>query len=235
MIAVFSTLSVFHAEIRRSSPERTNMSIADIRTDYTQAALSETDTDVDPIMQFSKWFAEALRAEIREPNAMGVSTAGTDGRPSSRILLVKDFDQRGFTWFTNYESRKGVELAQNPYASLLFHWLELEREVRIEGRVERVPAEESDRYFQSRPIKSRLSAIISSQSRPVSGRTELEDRYAKAEAQYGDHPLRPEHWGGYRLKPDCVEFWQGRRSRLHDRIVYTLDENGKWKRTRLQP
>jgi pyridoxamine 5'-phosphate oxidase len=211
------------------------MSIADIRTDYLQARLSETDTDPDPIVQFSTWFAEALRAEIKEPNAMGVSTVGANGRPSSRILLIKDFDQRGFTWFTNYNSRKGVELAHNPYASLLFHWIELEREVRIEGHVERVTAEESDQYFHSRPIKSRLSALASSQSRPVSGREELEQQYAKVEAQYGDHPPRPEHWGGYRLKPDCIEFWQGRRSRLHDRILYTLDEQGKWKKTRLQP
>lgn len=211
------------------------MSIADIRTDYTQAKLSETDTDADPIVQFSKWFAEALRAEIKEPNAMGVSTVGADGRPSSRILLIKDFDQRGFTWFTNYDSRKGVELQQHPYAALLFHWIELEREIRIEGRVERVSAEESDLYFQSRPLKSRLSAIASAQSQTIASRTELEARFAAAEAQYGDHPLRPEHWGGYRLIPDCLEFWQGRSSRLHDRIVYTRDENGKWKKTRLQP
>lgn len=211
------------------------MSIADIRTDYTQAKLSETDTDADPIVQFSKWFAEALRAEIKEPNAMGVSTVGADGRPSSRILLIKDFDQRGFTWFTNYDSRKGVELEQHPYAALLFHWIELEREIRIEGRVERVSAEESDLYFQSRPLKSRLSAIASAQSQAIASRTELEERYAAAEAQYGDHPLRPAHWGGYRLIPDYLEFWQGRSSRLHDRIVYTQDASGAWKRARLQP
>ncbi len=211
------------------------MSIADIRTDYSQAQLSETDTDADPIVQFSTWFAQALRAEIKEPNAMGVSTVGPDGRPSSRILLVKDFDQRGFTWFTNYDSRKGVELENNPYASLLFHWVELEREVRIEGRVARVSAEESEQYFQSRPLKSRIGAIASAQSRPIAARAELEAQYASAEARYGDRPPRPENWGGYRLKPDCIEFWQGRRSRLHDRIVYTLGKDGNWSRTRLQP
>jgi pyridoxamine 5'-phosphate oxidase len=211
------------------------MLIADIRTDYTQADLSETDTDADPIVQFSKWFAEALRAEVPEPNAMGVSTVGENGRPSSRILLIKDFDVRGFTWFTNYDSRKGVELDKNPYAALLFHWIALEREVRIEGRVEKVSAEESEQYFQSRPIKSRLSAIASAQSTLIADRAALEAQYANAEAQYGDTTPRPEHWGGYRLKPDYVEFWQGRRSRLHDRIVYTLENDGQWKRQRLQP
>lgn len=211
------------------------MSIADIRTDYTQASLSETDTDADPIVQFGRWFEQALTAQIREPNAMGVSTVSADGRPSSRILLVKDFDHRGFTWFTNYQSRKGEELAVHPHASLLFHWLELERQVRIEGRVEKVSAAESDAYFQSRPLKSRLSAIASSQSSAVDDRAALEARYAKAEAQYGDHPPRPEHWGGYRLQPDYVEFWQGRASRLHDRIAYTRMKDGNWTRERLQP
>lgn len=211
------------------------MSIADIRTDYTQASLSETDTDADPIVQFGRWFEQALTAQIREPNAMGVSTVSADARPSSRILLVKDFDHRGFTWFTNYQSRKGEELAVHPHASLLFHWLELERQVRIEGRVEKVSAAESDAYFQSRPLKSRLSAIASSQSSAVDDRAALEARYAKAEAQYGDHPPRPEHWGGYRLQPDYVEFWQGRASRLHDRIAYTRMKDGNWTRERLQP
>lgn len=211
------------------------MSIADIRTDYSQAALSESDAHANPIAQFSKWFDEALRAEVPEPNAMGVSTVGTDGRPSSRILLIKDFDQRGFTWFTNYESRKGRELQENPYAALLFHWVALERQVRIEGRVERVSAEESERYFQSRPIKSRLGAIASSQSRPIADRTALETQYADAEVKYGDKPPRPNHWGGYRLTPDYMEFWQGRRSRLHDRIAYQLDDGGIWVCQRLQP
>jgi pyridoxamine 5'-phosphate oxidase len=166
---------------------------------------------------------------------MGVSTVGDDGRPSSRILLIKDFDQRGFTWFTNYDSNKGGELQRNPYAALLFHWVELERQVRLEGRVERMTAEESEHYFQSRPVKSRLGAIASQQSRPIADRAALEAQYAAAEAKYGDHPPRPEHWGGYRLTPDYVEFWQGRRSRLHDRIAYRLDQAGGWTRQRLQP
>lgn len=211
------------------------MSIADIRTDYSQSELLETATDADPVVQFSRWFDEAVKAGVKEPNAMGVSTVSADGRPSSRILLIKNFDQRGFTWFTNYDSRKGAELERNPYASLLFHWVDIERVVRIEGRVEKVTPEESDAYFHSRPVKSRLGAIASSQSRPIADRSELEARYAEVEAQYGDNPPRPDNWGGYRLKPDYIEFWQGRRSRLHDRIAYTLDDKGNWKKTRLQP
>ena len=211
------------------------MSIADIRTDYTQASLTESDTQPDPIAQFGLWFEQALTAQIREPNAMGVSTVSAQGRPSSRILLIKDFDARGFTWFTNYQSRKGEELAAHPYASLLFHWLELERQVRIEGKVEKVPTEESDAYFNSRPLKSRLSAIASAQSSQVADRAALETRYAEAEAKYGEQPTRPAHWGGYRLKPDYVEFWQGRASRLHDRIAYVLQTDGSWERRRLQP
>tara|TARA_R110001599_G_scaffold64023_3_gene179006 strand:- start:633986 stop:634657 length:672 start_codon:yes stop_codon:yes gene_type:complete len=214
---------------------RNNMSIANIRTEYSQAQLSTADTDPDPIMQFKKWFDEALRAEMAEPNAMGVSTVGEDGRPSSRIVLLKDFDQRGFTWFTNYQSRKGVELQQHPHAALLFHWIELERQVRIEGSVEYVSVEESEQYFQSRPLKSQLGAIASDQSKRVADRATLEQQFATTELQEGDHPRRPQHWGGYRLKPNYLEFWQGRRSRLHDRIVYTLDADGSWLRQRLQP
>jgi len=212
-----------------------NARIAHLRTDYSHASLTESDVLNDPIAQFAKWFDEALKAEVREPNAMSVATVAAGGRPSSRIVLVKDFDQRGFTWFTNYDSRKGRELQQNPYAALLFHWPELERQVRIEGRVERISAAESDAYFNSRPLKSRLGAIASDQSAPVADRAQLETRYAQAAAQYGEHPPRPEQWGGYRLVPDAIEFWQGRPSRLHDRIFFTLLADGSWLRQRLQP
>ncbi|KIF82904.1 pyridoxamine 5'-phosphate oxidase [Noviherbaspirillum autotrophicum] len=210
-------------------------SIADLRKEYSRASLSEDEVLHNPIDQFSKWLGEALLAKVPEANAMTVSTVGANNRPSSRILLIKDVDQRGVTWFTNYESRKGHELAQNPYAALLFYWIELERQVRIEGRVERISDAENDAYFQSRPLKSRLGAIASSQSRPVASRAELEARVAEVEQQYGDHPVRPAHWGGYRLTPDYIEFWQGRPSRLHDRIAYVLQADGSWKRQRLQP
>jgi pyridoxamine 5'-phosphate oxidase len=209
--------------------------VAQMRKDYGQASLSEQDVLDDPVAQFEKWFGEALSAEVKEPNAMGLSTVDAEGKPSSRIVLVKQFDARGFTWYTNYDSQKGQQLCANPHAALLFFWNELERQVRIEGRVERTSALESDTYFNSRPLKSRLSAIASAQSRPVSGRAELEAHYAQVEAQYGDHPPRPEHWGGYRLVPERIEFWQGRRSRFHDRIVYTRQPDGTWTRERLQP
>lgn len=211
------------------------MSIADLRKDYSRASLSEADAHPDPVEQFSKWFHEAITAQVPEANAMSVSTATADGRPSSRILLIKDFDRRGFTFFTNYESRKGRELDSNPYAALLFYWIELERQVRIEGRVERISDAENDAYYNSRPVKSRLGAIASAQSRPVASREVLEARVREVEKQYGDHPVRPPHWGGYRLVPDYVEFWQGRPSRLHDRIAYTRQADGSWQLQRLQP
>jgi pyridoxamine 5'-phosphate oxidase len=211
------------------------MSLADLRKDYSRESLSESDVLADPIEQFSKWFGEAIAAEIPEANAMSLATVGDDGRPSSRIVLIKDVDHRGFTWFTNYDSRKGRELANKPYAALLFYWIELERQVRIEGRVERVATEDSDIYFDSRPLKSRIGAIASRQSEPIASRDALEQQYAQAEHLHGIHPQRPAHWGGYRLVPDYVEFWQGRPSRLHDRIAYRLQADGSWKRERLQP
>ncbi len=211
------------------------ISIADLRLDYSQHSLSEHDVDPDPIRQFASWFHEAVKAELPEPNAMGLATVNAAGQPSLRIVLLKDFDERGFTFYTNYQSRKGEELLQNPHAALTFHWMALERQVRIEGTVERVAEADSDAYFQVRPVKSRLGAIASAQSRPIASREALEQQFADAEQQYGDTPPRPPHWGGYRLKPNWIEFWQGRRSRLHDRVVYTLSDEGNWQRERLQP
>lgn len=211
------------------------MSIADLRKDYSHASLSRADALDDPIAQFGKWFDEALRADLSEPNAMSLATVAADGRPSSRIVLVKQFDARGFVWFTNYASRKGQELQQHAAAALLFHWVDIERQVRIEGKVEKISAAESDAYFNSRPLKSRIGAIASQQSAPIDHRHALEQQFTEAEQHAGDHPTRPENWGGYRLVPDYLEFWQGRRSRLHDRIAYHLQANGSWTRQRLQP
>jgi len=209
--------------------------VADLRKDYGHAVLDEHDVADDPILQFTRWFEEALSAEVNEPNAMGVSTVDENGRPTSRIVLVKQFDARGFTWYTNYDSQKGQQLASKPFAALLFFWRELERQVRIEGRVERTTAEESDKYFNSRPLKSRLAAIASRQSAPIADRASLEHNYEDVARQYGESPSRPGNWGGFRLVPERIEFWQGRRSRFHDRIVYTRQEDGSWTRQRLQP
>ena len=209
--------------------------VADLRKDYGQASLNEDDVLDNPIGQFTRWFEQALKAEVNEPNAMNVATVDARGRPSSRIVLVKQFDERGFTWYTNYDSRKAQELRANPYAALLFFWSELERQVRIEGRVEMTSPEESDKYFHSRPLKSRLSAIASQQSAPIANRAALEQSYEAVAAQAGDAPPRPANWGGFRLVPERIEFWQGRRSRFHDRIVYERQEDGSWTRQRLQP
>ncbi len=209
--------------------------LADLRQDYRQAALSESDVASDPIMQFTAWFESAQKAMVMEPNAMSLSTVAANGRPSSRIVLVKRIDPNGLVFFTNYESRKGGELAQNQYAALLFFWPELERQIRIEGRIERVDGTDSDDYFNRRPLLSRLSAVASAQSEPIASRAEMEAKLAQVSAKYGENPVRPVYWGGYRLVPDYFEFWQGRRSRFHDRISYQKQENGEWQRQRLQP
>ena len=210
--------------------------LAAMRTDYVQSSLSETDVLADPIAQFQKWFDEAVKAQVMEPNAMSLSTVSPDGKPSSRIVLIKQFDERGFTWYTNYHSDKGQQLEHNPHAALLFFWGELERQVRIEGTVVKTTAAESDEYFNVRPLQSRLSAIASQQSAPIADRAALERHYEAVAAAVGDAPPpRPAHWGGYRLQPERIEFWQGRRSRFHDRIVFTRGADGQWSRQRLQP
>jgi pyridoxamine 5'-phosphate oxidase len=213
----------------------TGHSVAGLRKDYGQATLSEHDVDQDPFRQFTAWFEQALKAEVNEPNAMSVATVDEHGKPTSRIVLIKQFDARGFTWYTNYESQKGQQLQGNPHAALLFFWPELERQIRIEGRVIRTSTEESDQYFHSRPLKSRLAAIASAQSMPIANRAALEAHYEAVAKQYGEQPPRPDNWGGFRLVPERLEFWQGRRSRFHDRIVYTLQADGSWMRQRLQP
>ena len=209
-------------------------SIADLRKSYERAELSESASNANPFQQFDQWLQDALRAEVPEPNAMTVATVGGDMRPSTRIVLIKGYDERGIVWYTNYDSRKGQQLAGNPFAALQFHWVELERVVRIEGRVEKVSAEESDAYFASRPLDSRIGAWASPQSQVISGRSVLVTNAAKYSAQFLLNPPRPPHWGGFRLVPDRWEFWQGRKSRLHDRLSYRLDGQS-WIRERLAP
>ncbi len=205
-----------------------------MRNEYMRASLDEVDAAADPLAQFQRWFDEAVRAELPTPNAMTLATVATDGAPGARIVLLKGADPHGFVFYTNYLSRKGRELAANPRAVLVFHWIELEREVRIEGAVEKTSAAESDDYFSSRPLGSRHAAIASPQSTVVANRAALESRFAEVEKTQGDAPARPTHWGGYRLKPIAVEFWQGRRNRLHDRLLYTRTGE-RWNVSRLAP
>jgi pyridoxamine 5'-phosphate oxidase len=211
--------------------------IARLRKEYTLLGLHRRDLLPDPVQQFRVWFEESVRsAGDREPNAMTLATADREGHPSARVVLLKGFDERGFVFFTNYESRKGQHLAQNPRAALNFHWPWLERQIQIEGNVSRVSREDSQAYFDKRPLRSRLSAIISPQSSPISSRAELEQWLEEVSRQYPDgNPSVPEFWGGYRVFPERIEFWQGRENRLHDRFLYTLTLDGSWRIERLGP
>ena len=210
--------------------------VADLRKDYTLEGLSETEINPNPFIQFKKWFEQALAAQLPEPNAMTLATATPDGQPSARMVLLKDFDERGFVLFTNYNSHKGQELAANPQAALVFWWAELERQVRIVGTVEKISPEQSDSYFEMRPPNSRLGAWASNQSQVIVGREVLERQLQEFQDKYKNQEVpRPPHWGGYRVIPRELEFWQGRSSRLHDRLLYTGKDNNIWKIERLSP
>jgi pyridoxamine 5'-phosphate oxidase len=212
-----------------------NPAISDLRQDYRQAALLETEANPNPIAQFQSWFDAAVAAQLPEPNAMTIATATPDGMPSARVVLLKDVDDRGFVFFTNYNSHKGQELTANPQAAIVFLWTELERQVRIQGRVERIAPAESDEYFYSRPPGSRLGAWASDQSEVVASREVLDQQLADLEAKYANQEIpRPEHWGGFRVIPTMIEFWQGRSSRLHDRLRYRLVGEA-WVIDRLSP
>jgi len=208
--------------------------LSEFRKSYELGELDEAQATDGPLALFQRWMDEAIAHDVSEPTAMTVATVGDNGRPSTRVVLLKGCDARGMVWFTNYESRKGEELARHPFAALQFHWVEMERVVRIEGRVEKTSAQESDDYFRSRPLDSRLGAWASPQSRVISSRAVLVANAAKAAVQHGLNPERPPHWGGFRLVPDRYEFWQGRRSRLHDRLRFALDAD-RWVRERLAP
>jgi pyridoxamine 5'-phosphate oxidase len=211
------------------------MTIPSLRKEYRMAVLDRAGLDPDPVVQFGRWFDQAVGAGLPEPNAMTLATASAGGRPSARVVLLKGYDDRGFVFYSNYDSRKGEELTANPWAALVFYWAPLERQVRVEGRVERTSREESAAYFRSRPLGSRLGALASAQSRPIPGREVLERRVAELEAAHpdGEVPL-PDFWGGYRVVPDAVEFWQGRPDRLHDRFRYARADQG-WTVARLSP
>lgn len=210
--------------------------IQNLRQDYSAATLSEKEISPNPIKQFDKWFNEALAAHVHEPNAMTLATATPDGRPSARIVLLKGFNQDGFSFYTNYLSRKGKELAKNPLASVVFFWGPMERQVRIEGTIEKLSREQSEAYFHSRPKGSQIGAVVSPQSQEIADRKMLDDKMQQLEAEYADKEIpKPSYWGGYIIKPRLIEFWQGRSSRLHDRIVYKKVDNKNWKIVRLAP
>ena len=207
-----------------------------LREEYTRAGLHESEAHSNPVEQFRKWFDEALAANLHEPNAMVLATATSGGRPSARVVLLKGYDERGFVFYTNYEGRKGRELDENPHCSLVFYWGELERQVRIAGRASRLSEVDSDAYYASRPRGSQLGAWVSEQSRPIESRNVLEERMRELEEEYEGRGIpRPPFWGGYRVEPEAIEFWQGRENRLHDRLLYRRLDSGGWEMERLQP
>lgn len=219
-----------------NQPVNRSISVTEFRRQCAQASLAESDVDPNPFKQFAQWFQDALQAELPQPHAMTLATAMPDGTPSARMVLLKDFDERGFTFYTNYDSQKGNELAQNPQAALVVYWAELSRQVRISGRVSRVTPEESDAYWRTRPVGSRLGALASRQSQVISGREVLEARLKQLQEDYqnGDIP-RPAYWGGYRVSPRTIEFWHHQENRLHDRLRYTQQPDHGWLLERLSP
>ncbi len=210
--------------------------LQNMRQEYMAKSLTEKEVSPDPYKQFGKWFDEVLKAEIHEPNAMTLATVGPNNRPSARVVLLKGFDEQGFCFYSNYLSRKGKELNKNPFASIVFYWGDLERQVRIEGKIEKLSKERSEAYFHTRPVSSQLGTLVSMQSQLIPNRAFLEEKLTLAEQEYEGKVIpKPAHWGGYRVMPFSIEFWQGRPSRLHDRLEYVLMEKGKWKIQRLAP